>query len=163
MYTISHAAYTKGRLQRASSRSFPLSPSLKKSLICPQLSKAPLPVGRPPEKKRSKSTPCSKCLLQAQKNIPSKNLSPLVSSPNSPLKLTCLSPKLENPLKISTKNSHQKSYHPSKIRRINIKAWTRVKTEGRTNRWACSSWMYRTSYQVIFMGSKQVGWGRKLN
>ena len=156
MYTISHAAYTKGRLQRASSRSFPLSPSLKKSLICPQLSKAPLPIGRPPEKSQRKHPPAQSVLSKLKKNT-LRNLSPLVSSPNSPLKLTCLSPKLENPLKISTKNSHQKSYHPSKIRRINTKAWIRVKIEGRTNRWACGTWIYRISYQVMFMGSKQVG------
>ena len=68
--------------------------SPKKSLFYPQLSKAPLPVGWLLEKSQQKHLPCSKCPLQAKKKIPSENLSPLVSIPNSLLNLTSpLSPK----------------------------------------------------------------------
>ena len=137
---ISHATYTEGQLQRAPSHSFPLSPSLEKSLLCPQLSKAPLPIGRPPEKSQRKHPPAQSVLSKLKKNT-LRNLSPLVSSPNSPLKLT----------------SPPKHPCPGKIKRINTKAWIRVKIEGRTNRWACGTWIYRISYQVMFMGSKQVG------
>ena len=82
--------------------------SPKKSLFCPQLSKAPLPVGWLLEKSQQKHLPCSKCLLQAKKNTLRKpvssrlypKLSPQSNLPPFPKISPKISPKTPPPLRV---------------------------------------------------------------